>query len=131
MTCLFNRNKLDLKDQVRVGRDKRGMGGSNRLVAVGKVAGNVEHRLLADLHLRNGLVPAFDETANTNGRIERLATVKGGIKLGAPRLRLGRVLDPTGVVHADDLALVGLRTGALGNDGLLNTHFDCDGSCSL
>ena len=66
----------DLQDEVRVGRDKTGelpaksqpstqastpalLTSGHLLIAIGKVASNIQPRLLAKLHLHDALVPAY------------------------------------------------------------------------
>lgn len=93
-----------------------------------------------------GSFVTLDELANANGH-DKVAALDGGVEprgrgvvpsaswpdtevcrsghghlLEALLLGLGLVLDPASVLHGDDLALGGLRTVALADDGLGDTH---------
>lgn len=92
------------------------------LASVSKVTGNVEPGLLAQLHCDNALVPTPDDTANTNGSLER-TTTGGAVKLLA--LVGGGVLEPASVLHGDSVALFRGWAVALLNDGLGDTHCAC------
>jgi hypothetical protein len=59
LICLETLSKKNVQDEVRVRGDQAGEG----LCAVGKVAGDVEARLLAELHGDDALVPAYSLSA--------------------------------------------------------------------
>jgi len=72
-------DELSLEDERRVGRDDTAHGA----VSVGKVGGDGELALLADLHAEEALIPALDDLALADSEVERRATVVAGVELGA------------------------------------------------
>jgi len=74
---LVDLHELSLEDQGRVGGDNT----ANSTVAVGKVRGDGELALLANLHAQKALVPALDDLAIANGEGERVTAVVAGIEL--------------------------------------------------
>lgn len=75
----------------------------NLLGAVSEVAADVELSLLAELHLNDTLIPAFDDATNTDGGLEGTAA-GGAVELLA--LVAGASLEPASVFHGDLVALL-------------------------
>src|SRR6185369_4196421 len=66
-----------------------------------------QRALAADLHGSDTFVPALDDAALADRKIERLVAVDGGVEFLA---LLAVLIEPAGVVH--DAALARLRRGA-------------------
>jgi hypothetical protein len=81
-------DKLSLKDEHRVGRDRTHGSG-----AVARLGLNCECPLLARAHAQNALVPALDNLALANVERQRLAAVVGCVEFGAVGLEGAAVVD--------------------------------------
>src|SRR5688572_6812695 len=87
-----------------MGRDGAGAHG-----AVAEVGGYDEGAPAADLHGGDALVPPLDHLALAERELERLAAVDRAVELGA---LLAALIEPAGIVHHTDLALLGEGAGA-------------------
>ena len=109
---LTDLEELDVKDQGGLGGDDWG----ESTVTVTVIRADLEGSALAERHLGDALLPATDNTANTNGGDKGIVAVAGRIELGA-------VLEGADVVHDDSLADLGESNAVSGlDDGLGNTH---------
>ena len=98
-------DEFDVEDKVGLGGDDGGTAG----FAVGKLVGDEEATLAADVHALEAGIPAGDDLASAVGEGNRSAAVDGGVELGA-------VGEPGGVVDCVVLALFGEGAGA--DDGV-------------
>src|SRR6476659_1730536 len=74
--------------------------------AIAERGRNDQRALAADLHGGDTLVPALDDAALADRKIERLVAVDGGVEFLA---LLAVLIEPAGVVH--DASLAGFRRG--------------------
>jgi len=72
MACLFDGEKLDIEDQLAVGRNA-----GELLAAIGKVGGDRQATLAADSHTGDTDVPAFNDLASAGLEAERFALLVG------------------------------------------------------
>lgn len=71
-------------------------------------------------------VRTLDNASNTNGCLERpTARLLSRVELLALLVLLARLLEPAGVQHGDDVAVLGGGAVALDKNGLLDTHVGC------
>ena len=89
-------DELNIEDEVGLGGD----GGWAAVFTVGELVGDVEATFAADVHALEAGVPAGDNLARPVGEGDGLATVDGGVELGA-------VGEPAGVVDGVVTALLG------------------------
>src|SRR5438105_14902752 len=94
---LVDLEQLDFKRQLRVGRN----GAAGAAFAIAEFRRDDKLPLAADLHPGHAFVPAFDDPARTQGERERPAAILAAVEFGP-------VLEPTGVVHLDGVAGLGL-----------------------
>jgi len=122
VVALVDPLKLDIENQIRVGRNMSGKAS----VAISIVCSDVECRFFAKLHSGYSLVPALDDLTDANGGLERSSS-NGGVKLCALVARLGGILQKASVLNGDLVSDVGGRSVTLLQNGLCDAH---DGSCS-
>lgn len=88
---LVDLEELDLKDERRVGGNHAG----DLLRAIGKVGRARHARLLSERELQDALVPALDDAADADGRLERRAASSPPASTSAHE----RVVSPSRSVH--------------------------------
>lgn len=76
-SSLVNANQFDIEDQGGIRRNQTW----ETSVTVSLVAWDGQFASFADTQLRNGIVPSLDDLTDTNGTLERLTSVTGGVEL--------------------------------------------------
>jgi len=116
-THLVDLLQEDVEDQISI----RGNVSREAPGTIAIVAGDVECGLLANLHLDDTLVPAFDDLTDANGS-DKVAAADGAVKLLALVVGLRGVLKVTSVLNRNTVASLGRGAGALLVRGLGDTH---------
>src|SRR6185437_8562837 len=99
--------QFDVEDQRRVRRNHA----ARTARTVAKLRWNHERALAAHLHAGHALVPPLDHAAGAERKAERRAAIARTVELGAVRIGLRRIVEPTRVVHYNRMAWRGF--GAL------------------
>src|SRR6266496_1083848 len=102
---LLHAEQLDIEHQRGVGRDRPA--GAARAVA--EIGRDDEGALAADFHPGDALIPALDDLPRAQAEGEGLAAVERAVEFGALRTV---IVQPSGVMHADLVALCRFSAGA-------------------